>query len=435
MYKLKIFKKLTFLIFATFLLTLSVVKSVSEPDKSATILNEDVKAITVANEKAVKIYKKHQQLLNNALVAYFDKAIAAGDIVGAGVSIVKGDSIVISNGFGKKSIKSNDKVNGETVFRLGSISKGFTGVLAAKLKSEGILDWTDRVRDYLPDFQLGDSVNTNKITLAHILSQTSGTPYHSYTNLIEAGLSLSEIAKRFKEIVPISTPGELYSYQNAMFALSGEVMEKSTHQDIKTLLNTKFFKPLQMNTVSMDYETLGRNNNVALPHVRSRKGWVTSRLNDHYYNAIAAGGINASALDMAKWLRLLLGHQPEIMDKAALNEAFKPFVEIKGSSKYYQRWSGHLSSYYGFGWRIHEFSENENEKTMLHHGGSVNNYRNEIAVFPDADLGICVLLNNNSRIAQTVIPDIYKIVNEIFNEDDLEITKEHSVQVTSTFHQ
>ena len=53
---------------------------------------------------------------------------------------------------------------------------------------------------------------------------------------------------------------------------------------------------------------------------------------------------------------------------------------------------------------------------MWHHGGSVNNYRNEIAVYPEADMGICVLLNSNSRIARTVIPDLYKIVEEVYGK-------------------
>jgi beta-lactamase class C len=46
----------------------------------------------------------------------------------------------------------------------------------------------------------------------------------------------------------------------------------------------------------------------------------------------------------------------------------------------------------------------------------VNSFRNEIAVYPEADMGICVLLNNNSKIAKTVVPDLYKIIQEIYNE-------------------
>ncbi len=371
------------------------------------------------SQKERELYNVHQQELKEAVKAYFDKAIASGDIVGAGVSIVMQDSIVISDGFGKRNINLNDGVDGETVFRLGSLSKGFAGILAANLKHEGKLDWKDKVSDYLPEFQLGDRKNTDKITLANILSHTSGTPYHSYTNLVEAGLSLKEIAGRFKAVKPISQPGLMYSYQNAMFALCGEIMSKATGQEISTSLDNRFFTPLGMCSTTMDYETLEHTENVAMPHSQRRNSWKTLRLNDNYYNAIAAGGINANAHDMGRWMRFLLGHNPELMDKSALAEAFNPFVEIKGHNKYYQRWPGHLSSYYGFGWRIHKYREDDSsqEKTIWHHGGSVNNYRNEIAVFPEADLGICVLLNSNSKLAKIVIPDLHKIVKEVYEKN------------------
>ena len=162
--------------------------------------------------------------------------------------------------------------------------------------------------------------------------------------------------------------------------------------------------------------------NIAIPHSKTRYGWRTRKIRDNYYNAVAAGGINASANDMGKWMRFLLGHNPEVMDRAALKEAFKPYIEIKGRSKYYQRWPGHLSSHYGFGWRIHKYAEGDSkqEKTIWHHGGSVNNFRNEIALYPEDDLGICVLLNNTTRFAQRVIPDLYQIVKEVYG-DPLEL--------------
>ncbi len=160
-----------------------------------------------ADSEEILRYNRNRGELKSALESYFSKAIASGDIVGAGVSIVKGDSVVVSDGFGQRKINGNTPVDGQTVFRLGSLSKGFAGVLAAELKQEGKLHWGDKVRDFIPGFQLGDNNNTGKITLATILSHTSGTPYHSFTNLVDAGISLKEIVKHFKEIKPISTPG------------------------------------------------------------------------------------------------------------------------------------------------------------------------------------------------------------------------------------
>ena len=417
MQRLKILVGTTIIILALFALTKSVDNPVSTSE-SKDVISADKSKKTLVDQREAQLYKLQQQELKVAVQAYFDKAITSGVIVGAGVSIVRGDSIVISDGFGKRSIDVNDGVDGQTIFRLGSLSKGFAGVLAANLKDEGKLNWEDKVSDCIPEFQLGDRSNTAKITLANILSHTSGAPYHSYTNLVEAGLPLTDIAKRFKDVTPISNPGKLYSYQNALFALSGEMMYKVTGQDISTSLEDRFFKPLEMCSTTMDYETLAHEKNVAMPHSKRRNGWRPKKLNDHYYNAIAAGGINASALDMGKWIRFLLGHNPEIMSKSALEEAFNPFIEIKGHSKYYQRWPGHLASYYGFGWRIHKFAEDDTglEKTIWHHGGSVNNFRNEIAVYPEADLGICVLLNNNSKLAKTVVPDLYKIVKEVYEQ-------------------
>jgi beta-lactamase class C len=417
MQRLKILGGSTLLLILMYAFTIGVSNPISLAESKNEISFNQPKKNVFDRRKAM-LFTLQQQQLKAAIKAYFDNAIASGDIVGAGVSIVKGDSIVISDGYGKRNSRTKGDVDSQTMFRLGSLSKGFAGILAANLVHEGLLDWEDKVSEFIPEFQLGGRSNTDKITLATILSHTSGAPYHSYTNLVEAGLPLTAIAEYFKEISPISNPGKLYSYQNAMFALSGEIMYKATGQDIITSLENRLFKPLEMCSTTMDHESLVNAGNVAIPHSKRRNGWSPKKIRNNYYNAIAAGGINANAQDMGKWMRFLLGHNPDIMSKTAIEKAFDPFIEIKGHSKYYQRWPGHVSSHYGFGWRIHKFVEDNSsqEKTIWHHGGSVNNYRNEIAVYPEADLGICVLLNNNSKLARTVIPDLYKIVEGVYGQ-------------------
>ncbi|GAA4303873.1 serine hydrolase domain-containing protein [Aestuariibaculum suncheonense] len=409
-------------------LTYSVFKFTSTPGVKVVEAAELPKKPAI-NPKVLQEYKAKQNELKVAIETYFENALAKGDIIGAGVSIVKGDSIVISEGFGKRNANLKEPVDSETIFRLGSISKGFAGILAASFENEGLIHWEDKVSDYIPEFRLGDKSNTDKITLANLLSHTAGTPYHSFTNLVEAGLPLSDIVDRFKDITPVSAPGAMYSYQNAMFALCGEVIRRETGQDLASALMNRFFKPLNMHSTCMDHETLTHANNVAFPHIKRTHGWKPIKLTNKYYNAIAAGGINASALDMAKWMRFLLGHNPEVMDKSALFDAFKPFIEIGGHSKYYQRWPGHLKSYYGFGWRIHKYSDGDTkkEKTILHHGGSVNDFRNEIALFPEDDLGICVLLNSHSKIASNVIPELKEIVKQVYQQH----TSDHSKDMAS----
>lgn len=416
MNKLKVLVGGVVLIVALFtLMALDVLKSESARE-AKTIGAEVMTQRKAVSKKEIKLYKSRQERLQKALRDYFKKAMRSGTMVGAGVSIVRGDSILISEGYGKRSVAGSAAVDGETVFRLGSLSKGFGGVLMANLKAEGQLDFDDKVVDYLPEFRFGDELHTQKVKLSHILSHSSGTPYHSFTNLVEAGLSVEKIAARFNEVKPISEPGQMYSYQNAMFSLSQEVVRRATGTDVKTQLRNRFFEPLGMSSISMDHESLLATDNVAMPHSKRRKGWRSLPLRNRYYNAVVAGGINASSLDMAKWMRFLLGHRPEVMQQDDLQQVFKPFIALNYNNKYYQRWQGHVQSSYGFGWRIHEFQQpNSPEKTTVwHHGGSVNNYRNEIALFPEADLGICVLLNGNSRLARTVIPDIHQLVEDSY---------------------
>lgn len=430
-------RRFKFLAGTTFsILALFIILALGLNHRAPKLETNKITAEILQKNKALK--EQHDLILvelNKAVGRYFKKAINSGEIVGAGVSIVHGDSILFSEGFGKRRVNTGEKVDGETVFRLGSLSKGFTGVLAADLKNENKFDWNDKVSDYLTQFQLGDATNSDKIKLSHILSHTSGTPYHSFTNLVEAGLPLEKIAGRFNEVKPISGPGEMYSYQNAMFALSGEIMEKVTGKHISTLLQDRFFVPLGMHSASTDYETLIKRKNIAKPHSKRRKYWKSRSLTNSYDNAIAAGGINASALDMAKWMRFLLGHNAEVMNASAIAEAFEPQIEINIGRKYYKRWPDHKTSYYAFGWRIHKFEDQSTQKetTMWHHGGSVNSFRNEIALYPESDLGICVLLNSNSRIARTVIPDLHQIVKRVYENTSPKVTKTPAETVANSF--
>ena len=389
----------------------------SEP---ANALEETASRQEAYNQMEVLQFRKSREEVAAAVGRYFEKALASGDIVGAGVSIVLGDSVLLSEGYGLRSSYRPDPVDARTVFRLGSLSKGFAGILAASLADQRVLLPEDPVSRYVPEFRFGDTRHTRSVNLGHLLTHTSGAPYHSYTNLVEAGLDLTDIAGRFSQVTPIGEPGSVYSYQNALFALSGEVMERVTGQPLDRLLEERFFKPLEMCATGTDHQSLVKSVNIAKPHTKRRRGWRPQKLTDNYYNAIAAGGINASALDMARWMHLLLGRHPEILSEGARQIAFNPRVEIPGRSKYYQRWPGHVSSHYGFGWRIHKFREQASQplQTILHHGGSVNGFRNEIALYPESDLGICVLMNSHSRIASHVIPDLYKIVRDIHKGAD-----------------
>ncbi len=393
--------------------------SAKQPEEKKQTLSGKVDRVQLPLPQPPEIHftNRYQQKLEEAIQEYFNNAIDKNQIVGASVSIVKCDSIIYSGGFGNKNVALKDTVNAETIFRIGSVSKGFAGILTGIHVQDGLIDWEDKIIDHIPNFKLANKKQANQVTLSHVLSHTSGLPYHSFTNLVEDGLALTTIAGRFNEVLPLQKPGSVYNYQNAIFALSGEIIERITGKPLREVIKDRIFSPLQMDTASASYEALEHSNNVAMPHQRVRRGWRPTRINKKYYNAIAAGGINASAIDMGKWMKFLLGNNPDVLMTKTMEEVFSPMVQVGGRRNYYQRWPGYKASYYGLGWRVHEFDDaNTGElNKVIHHGGGVNNYRSEIAIYPNEDLGICVLFNSPNKMAKDCIPKIRKILQEILD--------------------
>ncbi|MBL0683778.1 serine hydrolase domain-containing protein [Aquimarina mytili] len=358
-----------------------------------------------------------KQKLEESIQAYFNEALEKHQIVGAAVAIVKCDSIIYAKGFGNKNAVLKDTIDAKTVFRIGSVSKGFAGILTGIHVEEGLVNWEDKIIDHIPNFRLASKASTNKVTLANVLSHTAGLPYHSFTNLVEDGLDLTTIAGRFNEVLPLQEPGSIYNYQNAIFAMSGEIIERISGKPLKEVFQNKIFDPLHMSTASASYEALQESDNVAMPHQRIRRGWRPLPINKKYYKAVAAGGINASVTDMGKWMKFLLGNNPDVLMPGTIEDIFNPKIQVGGRRNYYQRWPGYKASYYGLGWRIHKFNDAKTGElnTVIHHGGGVNNYRSEIAIYPNEDIGICVLFNSPNKIAKDCIPKIHKILQEVLN--------------------
>ncbi|MEQ9512391.1 MAG: serine hydrolase domain-containing protein [Balneola sp.] len=334
----------------------------------------------------------------------FQEGLANQRIPGGAVVIVKEGRVIFQQGFGVKESGKTEQVDEHTVFRLGSVSKGFASVLAGVMVDEGLLSWEKPVSDYLETFKLYDPEQTDRVQIKHILSHTSGLPRHAYTNLVEDGLSLDRIIPRLERVPLIAKEGEQLAYQNAAYSVIEKVLEAQVELDFDSLLQQKLFKPLGMVNSSASYDSIRYSKNKAYPHVwySRSKGRVPVKISKKYYNAISSGGINASAADMGQWLLLLTGYYPEIISDETLNKIFEPMATIN-NKRFSRYWDGVNKSHYGMGWRV---LDNEGQK-IVYHGGYVNGYRSEIAFDPDNGIGICVLVNANSSYPLQVIPGLF----------------------------
>lgn len=335
---------------------------------------------------------------------FIRQAIKGGTAPGAAVAIVRDTSIIFLQGFGLKQMGIQDSIDINTVFRLGSVSKCFASVLAGTLVSDQLISWDDPIIKYYPQFQLKSKEHTEKLTIRHVLSHTTGLPYHAYTNMIEEHIPLDTLLTSLKSVSLFGEPGQIYSYQNVGYSLIEKVVEAATHQTFERALTENIFKPLDMRNSSASYEAIMSNTNVAKPHFFSRKRWVSVPISDTYYNVSPAGGVNASIGDMALWLRALMSGSSALMTDTTLNEIFEPQVKAISKNRNFWRWKRPRASYYALGWRVITFQND----TLEYHGGYVNGYRSEVAIDRKNRIAICVLTNSPGNLSDVSIPEFFK---------------------------
>ncbi len=350
----------------------------------------------------------HLRTLIEDFDSFLTDSIARAGVPGAAVVVVYDTAVIFQRGYGVRRLGTQDSVNAHTVFRLGSLSKGFTGILSGLLVHEECLCWDDCIRNYVPEFSLNPPIYASQVQLVHLLAHTTGLPYQAYSNLIEAGYDLRTIAARFANFRVKHPPGQVFAYQNAAFALAGEAMEATTGKPFNQLLQERIFQPANMRNASADQRSMLKNSNIAWPHERTRHGLRPVPITSRYYNAAPAGGINASAADMGQWLLVLLGKHPNIVPPEVLDEVFRPRVRTDGEKRYSRLWNQPITPYYALGWRV---LAGETD-TIIYHGGYVNHFRAEIAFDRRERLGVCVLFNTETPLSSTAIPTFWQMYRE-----------------------
>jgi len=327
------------------------------------------------------------------------------EIPGLAMAVVSTEDILNLNTWGVRNSEESKAVDKDTVFRIASISKTFAATVAAQLVEQNRLSWDEPIHQVLPQLVLGTKSSSRQITLKHIMSHTTGLMPHAYSNMLDAGVMYTKIQQKFHQIPTVCEPGDCYGYQNVVFSLISDLVESSTSRSYGEFLQREIFDPLGMKTASVGMESFIKNQNHSAPHQYYRGKWNVSSINPAYYSVAPASGINASIEDMSRWAQANLGAYPEVMPDSLLKVQHHPVVATPGRN-YFNRWPGMNKSWYALGWRVFDY----NGFRVVHHGGAVRGYRSEIALIPERGIGLVVLFNAETRLANEVVPKFLSTV-------------------------
>lgn len=330
----------------------------------------------------------------DSLDIYVNRGLHNWQIPGAAVLIVKDGKVVLSKTYGVKELGTNDKVDENTLFMIGSNTKAFTGTALALLEEEGKLKLDDKVIKYLPDFKVKDEWVTNHLNLFDIVSHRMGfETFQGDFMYWTSDLTADEVIEKFGQLTPKYDFRTKYGYTNAGYAVAGKVIEKVSGLSWGDFIKEKIFKPLEMKRIvplSVDFM---QADNIAKPHtlVEGKMSVIPIQNID---NLAPCGSIGSSINELSHWLIAQLDsgkyNNQSVIPFSVIKKTRQPQT-IQGRVRHPFN-IGHFSLY-GLGWGLMDYEGRE----LVMHTGGVNGFVTSVTLVPEEKLGIVVLTNTDQN--------------------------------------
>ena len=303
-------------------------------------------------------------------------ALAARQIPGASVAVLRRDTLVHLAGYGVTNLARPTPVDPETIFQIASLTKPFTAMAVLLLAEEGKLKLDDTASRYLPKLPAVYS----SITIRQLLTHTSGiAPDMRRANVDE--MELDEFWNRLRERPASAAPGSTIQYANAGYSLLSFIVEAASGMEFGAFLDHRIFEPLGMRRSAYrmpqrrdERHALGydlvEGRNVEAPHVFS--GWGNS-------------GIETTVHDLARFAVAI--ERRELLSAASYEQMFTPGRLGTGVPAGFA--FGDARAHYGLGWFLTTFRG----RTLHTHGGAIAGFSSILNRFPDDGYSIVVLSN------------------------------------------
>jgi CubicO group peptidase (beta-lactamase class C family) len=257
-------------------------------------------------------------------------------VAGLAVAVVQGDTAAWFHAHGLANVERGVRVDEDTVFRIGSITKTMTAISVMQLVEQGLLDLDAPVQRYLRSFRLLPADGRfSQVTPRHLLTHTGGVrAVRTATDLIRPTLGWGTLADRpvpaladyYRPGLRVDVePGTRFAYSNNGFAVLGQVVEDVSGMPFDRYLREHVFGPL-----GMEHSDVVRSERVA---PRLATGYELGRRGltpvvDREMVTAGAGNVYSTTRDMIRYVAALLAggaaEQGRLLGSATLAAMFEP---------------------------------------------------------------------------------------------------------------
>jgi CubicO group peptidase (beta-lactamase class C family) len=342
----------------------------------------------------------------NGLFRELDDKIQQGmaryGIPGAAVGVLyRGQEYL--RGYGVTNVDYPVPVDADTLFRIGSTVKAFTGTAVMRLVEQGKLDLNAPVRRYLPEFRTSDPTVAPRIVLRQLLNHSSGWLGDDF---LDTGPGDDSIARFTAALVkdPQLTPlGQLFAYNNAAFSVAGHVIEAVTGQTYERAVRSLLIDPLGLaHTRYFTDEVIGFN--VAAAHdVVDGKAVVIEGGLAFPRGSQPAGGLMSSARDQLRFMQFHLGNGtvPGSSTQLLTHQSLQAMRSNPGPGGTL----GHEIDGVGVSWILRRTAQGVH---VVEHGGDVTGHHSGLLTVPDQGFAFTLLTNSETGV---------NLVDDLFADD------------------
>lgn len=329
--------------------------------------------------------------------------MARDGVPGISIAVVRNGKVEWAHAYGFADSVDHRPLTTHSRMLAGSISKPITAFAALRLVAAGRLNLDEDVNKYLRSWKLptNDFTRAHPVTLAQLLSHTSGIRTHHYNPYADddAVPTLRQILDGTPPSVdgPIvfdALPGQRWQYSNANYLVVEQLIEDVTGKDFATVVEELVLRPVEMSeSTFVQPRTLDWPGDRAAGHDEDGK-----RLPGRGYYAypqLAVAGLWTTATDLA---RFVIAVQHAIAGRSTLLPAAL-------ARRMVERGAGD----WGLGLR---HAANANGNDWFDHTGSDAGFGANLAGSIDGGDGVAVMINTEhgrglSREVQFTIRRVY----------------------------
>ena len=357
-----------------------------------------------------------------SLSATIEEILRISGTAGASVGVLHENEVVFTKGFGYRDIALGLKPDEHTIYYIASLTKFMTAAGLGTLVEDGKLSWTELVSEALPDFQHCVPEISQSVDLLDILSHRTGLAQKMFAWMGERSRpqqNRDDFIRTTSYLEPVRALRSRFISNNWLYGIAALIIERFSGQGFGHFLDSKFFRPLNMDRTSIHSSADGLEN-FARAYMFNDESPYPVHKPPVEVGATMEGAVGAksSVHDLLIYYRHFL---KEIKDQCSHKLAFSPGSPFRQVPELVTPRitmdglpPGYNESAFTLGWaqtelpnalgalggnidlvkEIPRIGEGlERKSTVLYHGGALVGYVSSVVLLPDTNSAIVVLTN------------------------------------------